>query len=703
MPSSSGERVKVGAYIPVSIAAGLLAGSSTLFFVFTCPWLAENVSLAFPPCVAVTFLFVMANFTMATFMDAGVLPRANEDEDKDDDFRAPLYKNVEVRGIQVRMKWCASCHFYRPPRCSHCSVCDHCVEDFDHHCPWVNNCIGRRNYRFFFLFLLSLTVHMVAVFSGGLLYVLEHLEDLWALRAAVTLAVMSVSGLFFIPVVGLACFHLVLVARGRTTNEQVTGKFQGGVNPFTRGCCGNVEFVLCSPITPRYTGKPEKRRPISVQPPFQKPETLKMSPVKVGDNGIQNQTLPTKRQSPGVLDVPEFKRPNTPPPLPPKPDPVLLKSHLAALEGGHLGLNYCISGADLLWESLLHSKTAMPPGHMGQILGSPSRVHYQIPREQISKRENPQLQMTSRSQDQSSESSLDQLEQQTPISSHSLLQSSTLPLNSLTLNSRSLSLKHAHRRGDRAHLLGQRPETHASRPAQSVLSGRAGSLSYDSLLGPAEVAQRGMLPLAYRAPFLPMDLSRVPTDPQRPSPRACSPVFMTASRRSPQHHESSPVRYDNLPKGLMGSIQELEEREKQHQHMLSHTRPQPPTQDALGIYDTPGRRSLQPEPLSRGPTPPAYGSREFLMSSAAYGYSSRTQPACSSTSSLSRAPRTSTSPLGSNVALQGRSLSPSIYRSLERQAQRSPSNLPGPLPSSSYTTHKALAFITTSERKDSEP
>lgn len=320
------------------------------------------------------------------------------------------------------------------------------------------------------------------------------------------------------------------------------------------------------------------------------------------------------------------------------------------------------------------------------------------------KRASPQLQMARRSPDQSSESSLDQLEKQTPISGHSLLQSSMLPLNSLTLNSRSLSLKHAHRRGDRAHLLGQRPEALASCPAQSVLSGRAGSLSYDSLLGPADLAQRGVFPLAYRTPFHPMDLGRGSNDPQRLSPRTCSPVFMAANRQSPQHHESSPVRYDNLPKGLMGSIQELEERERQQQQMLPpQARPQPTIQDTLAVYDTPCRRSLPPETPTRGPTPPAYGSREFLMSSAAYGYNSRTQLACSSTSSLSRATRTSTSPLGSNVALQGRSLSPSAYRSLERQAQRSPSALPGPMPTSSYTTHKVLAFITTSERQDSDP
>lgn len=66
--------------------------------------------------------------------------------------RVALYgKLVEEATSDIKIfpspfaSYCSKCNIQRPPRCHHCRQCKRCVLQFDHHCAWMNNCIGYNN------------------------------------------------------------------------------------------------------------------------------------------------------------------------------------------------------------------------------------------------------------------------------------------------------------------------------------------------------------------------------------------------------------------------------------------------------------------------------------------------------------------------------------------------------------------------------
>lgn len=102
------------------------------------------------------------NFLKLSYFDPGVILRnRNYKELKDSpQITEPIIKEIMKRQykrndnilkmerapFQIHLKrFCKTCLTLRTKKVSHCSRCDHCVTEFDHHCNYVNQCIGKRN------------------------------------------------------------------------------------------------------------------------------------------------------------------------------------------------------------------------------------------------------------------------------------------------------------------------------------------------------------------------------------------------------------------------------------------------------------------------------------------------------------------------------------------------------------------------------
>ena len=156
-----------------------------------------------------------------------------------------LQKKYPYDNLLYTNNECKTCKMIKIARSKHCALCNICIEKQDHHCVWINGCVGGKNYKYFLWFLIAHSIMCLDIaFITTYIYkeiirrnqlfktqfinyrTKEVYEATWGI--VIQWLLIKYPDLLFVLVLCLAMgvaltsffiFHLTLVAKNQTANE----------------------------------------------------------------------------------------------------------------------------------------------------------------------------------------------------------------------------------------------------------------------------------------------------------------------------------------------------------------------------------------------------------------------------------------------------------------------------------------------------
>mmetsp|Transcript_10016 Transcript_10016/g.16495 ORF Transcript_10016/g.16495 Transcript_10016/m.16495 type:complete len:285 (-) Transcript_10016:126-980(-) len=214
---------------PVTLCMLLIP--SALWFFFYGKDVSEKICPILPVLLVIIVSLTLILLLLIMFTEPGILPTVTFEEYNEEDPNVPvrIISRIVLDGREYELK-----EF----RARFSRYTGNCIESFDHFCGWTGAAIGKRNYRYFVIFLgLCLFLAIGLAGSCTALIVIKADEQniaLWkAIKNSLGETLLAIYGyVMLLSLIGLFGFHLRAIATNQTTNEILKATYGRGVNPY---------------------------------------------------------------------------------------------------------------------------------------------------------------------------------------------------------------------------------------------------------------------------------------------------------------------------------------------------------------------------------------------------------------------------------------------------------------------------------------